>query len=46
MGLVACGGSSPPPNRCAATMSSLQALEPACWTGDAGMLDASEAGKN
>jgi hypothetical protein len=33
--LPACGGASAPaatpPNRCTATMSSLQALEPACW---------------
>ncbi len=37
MSLFACGGtsvppSSPPPNRCTSTLSSLQALEPACWT--------------
>ncbi|HEY8086703.1 MAG TPA: hypothetical protein VIF09_02630 [Polyangiaceae bacterium] len=34
--VAACGGASAPPrDRCAATMTSLQALEPMCWV-DAG----------
>lgn len=34
LGAAACAGpaaGAPPPNRCTGTMTSLQALEPACW---------------